>query len=375
MQHIVVLGAGFGGSAAAYRLRKLLDNQIEILVIADSDSYVYRPSLPEVALGQKSVEEIRVPLAKALPRKGIGFVKGRVQEISPSSCSVDTDAGRFDYDYLVVALGSEIAFDEVAGAREYGHVLCEADYIMKLREALNNFERGSLSIILTPDNPFELMDIGFTFALEHQLRKRGVRGSTKIHYFTPYRVILPHLGEKARGIIRGIFTEKGIEVHTEMYLQEVKSESLLFQDGKEFTSHLSVLIPPYRGRQVVARSGLGDERGLISTDEEMKSLKFDNIYVVGDALWFEGPKSARRAVIQGKVTAQSIAGRIKGHRNSAKFDERELRCIMEVGGNKAAYIRSNTFWGGTSERVWIGRIPYWMKVWLEKRFLFKNGDI
>jgi NADH dehydrogenase FAD-containing subunit len=107
----------------------------------------------------------------------------------------------------------------------------------------------------------------------------------------------------------------------------------------------------------------------------MRSLQFENVYAAGDAVSFDGPKSGRRAMLQGKVAAENIVASIRGRQNSTKFEERELNCIIEMGGNKAAYIRSNAYWGGTSERMWIGRIPYWMKIWLEKRFLFKRGDI
>jgi sulfide:quinone oxidoreductase len=222
MPRVVILGAGFGGLAAAYRLRKLARDSVEVTVISDSDKYFYRPSLPYVALGTKSLDAIYVSLPQALSRKGIGFVKGRVQEISLPSSRVETDSGSFKYDYLVVALGSEIAFNEIKGAKEYGYVLCEANCIMELRKAVEEFKGGPVAIILTQNNPFELMDIGFTFTLDHLLRKRGLRSATQIRYFTPNKNLLPHVGERTRNVIVNAFRQKEIETHTEMRLEEVR---------------------------------------------------------------------------------------------------------------------------------------------------------
>lgn len=375
MPRVVILGAGFGGLAAAYRLRRLAPQGTEVVVVADAERYFYRPSLPQVALGARRLQDVSLPIAEVLPRKGIEFLKGRVQEIRPASRTVITDAQGIEYDYLLVALGSEIAFDEVKGLREHGHVLCEAEYILRLREALEVFRGGPVAVVLTRDNPFELMDIGFALDLDHLLRRRGLRPRAEIHYFTPNEVILPHLGEKARGLLLGIFAQRGIVAHTGMHLREAIPQSVLFADGVQFPSSLTVLIPPYRGRRVVAASELGDARGYIATDDEMKSLKFANVYAVGDSVGYDGPKSGRRAVKQGQVAAHNIARRIRRQSDAVRFADREVRCIVELGGRRAAYIHSDAFWGGHRERVWVGRIPYWMKLWLEKWFILRKGDI
>lgn len=375
MARVVILGAGFGGLAVAYRLKKLVRNNGDITVVSDSDKYFYRPSLPYVALGNKSLNNLFVPLPQAMSMRDIEFVKSRVYQISPTNNTVETDSGNFKYDCLAVAVGSEIAFDEITGAKEYGYVLCEANCIMNLRTAIENFKGGAIAIILTQNNPFELMDIGFTFALDHLLRRRGLRNNTQLRYFTPNSYLLPHLGERSRNVFAQVFRKKSIETYTAMKLIEVKKDSVLFNGNKEFSSHLSVLVPPYRGRQVVAQSGLANDRGYISTDHTMRSLRNENVYAIGDAVCFDGPKSGRRAMLQGKVAGENIAAHILGHQNTVRFEERDVKCIIEMGGSEAAYIRSDIYWGGSSERVWTGTIPYWMKVWLEKRFLYKKGDI
>lgn len=375
MARVLVLGAGFAGLAAAYGLRRLAGDRADVTVLCNADGYFYRPSLPEVALGNRRPQQIVVPLEKALSRKGIRFAKCRVTRLLPTENGVEADIGRLEYDYLIVALGSEIAFDEIPGAAQYGHVLCESDRILALREAIASFRGGDVAIALTPDNPFELVDIGFTFALDHLLRRRGIRDTATIRYFTHNSLVVPHLGERGRATILDMFRRRNIAVHSGLHLCEVTPDAVVFDRDVRFPAALTVLIPPYRGRRLVATSDMADERGYIKVDDGLRSSRFDNVYAAGDSVYFAGPKTGRRAVIQGKVVAHNIASNLCGRANGAKFVERDLRCIVEAGAGRAALIRSNVYWGGTAESVWLGRVPLWLKVWLEKRFLFSGGNI
>ena len=375
MARVLVLGAGFAGLAAAYGLRQLAGDRAEVTVLCNADRYFYRPSLPEVALGHRRPQQIVVPLEKALARKGIRFARCRVARLAPKENIVEADLGRLGYDYLIVALGSEIAFDEIPGAAQYGHVLCESDRIMALREAIASFRGGDVAIALTPDNPFELVDIGFTFALDHLLRRRGIREATTIRYFTHNSLVVPHLGERGRAAILDMFRRRNIAVHSGLRLREVTADAVVLDGGAHFPAALTVLIPPYRGRRLVAESELADDRGYIVVDEGLRSTIFENVYAAGDSVYFAGPKTGRRAVVQGKVVAHNVASHLRNRANGTKFVERELRCIVEAGAGRAALIRSNVYWGGTAESVWLGRVPLWLKLWLEKRFLFSGGNI
>jgi len=372
---VIVLGAGFAGLAAAYSLRRAVQDDVEVTVVSEAESYIYRPSLPLVALGYRSSEDLSLFLPCALSRSHINFVRGRVTGILCRENSVVVNGSRYGYDYLVVAMGSEIAFDEVPGLREHGHVLCEAHLIHRLKAALENFKGGVINVALGLNNPFEMVDIGFVFLLHQYLKQRGLDRVAEIHYFTPNAEILPQVGERARSAVANFFKLRHIAIHPGRRLKALIPDGIVFDGGEAFPSQLSVLIPPYRGREPVRRSDIAGERGYIPTNDEMQALKAENVYAAGDVVLSSGPKSARKAVAQGKVAGENIAVKLTGKGAPRRFRERNIKCFIELGNRRAIYIESDILWGGRSERVWIGRLPYLVKVGLEKFFLWRRGDI
>src|SRR5690606_28746181 len=93
---VVVLGGSFGGITASYELRKALPREHEIVLVSNSSLFVYRPSLPFVALGSRRPEDITAELKPALRRRGIAFQQATVQGIDPLARRVATTAGPID---------------------------------------------------------------------------------------------------------------------------------------------------------------------------------------------------------------------------------------------------------------------------------------
>ena len=137
MAHIVVLGAGLGGSIMAYELRDAIGNGHKIMVVTKDPKYHFVPSNPWIAVGWRKPEDITIDLAPVLAKKKIDFVPVAAEKLNPAENTLDLVDGRsINYDYLIIATGPELAFDEleVLGPEANTSSICHVDHAMKARE-------------------------------------------------------------------------------------------------------------------------------------------------------------------------------------------------------------------------------------------------
>jgi sulfide:quinone oxidoreductase len=116
MPKIVVLGAGIGGISMAYELRSVVGRAADITVVSDSPYFHFVPSNPWVAVDWRRPEDIKVPLRPTLAKFGIGFDDAGAKHVRPEKNLIELGDGRvLPYDYLVIATGPALAFDEIDG--------------------------------------------------------------------------------------------------------------------------------------------------------------------------------------------------------------------------------------------------------------------
>ncbi|MDE3080026.1 MAG: NAD(P)/FAD-dependent oxidoreductase, partial [Paracoccaceae bacterium] len=112
MAHIVVLGAGLGGSIMAYELKDQIRKEDRITVVTKDPLYHFVPSNPWVAVGWRKREDITIDLAQTMKRKGIAFKAVPAEKVVPQENRLMlADGTSLDYDYLVICTGPELAFD------------------------------------------------------------------------------------------------------------------------------------------------------------------------------------------------------------------------------------------------------------------------
>ncbi|MEP4700805.1 MAG: FAD-dependent oxidoreductase, partial [Parasphingorhabdus sp.] len=142
MAKIVILGAGLGGLVAAYEIKKTLGRKHQVSIISETDYYQFQPSNPWVLVGWRDRKEITVDLAKPLNKRNIELIVGKAEKVDPvSKCVRMPDGTQVDYDYLVIATGPELAFDDVEGLGPDGQTesVCHIDHAEKGAPAFEAF--------------------------------------------------------------------------------------------------------------------------------------------------------------------------------------------------------------------------------------------
>src|ERR1041384_2274308 len=142
---VVVLGACFGGLELTTILSAALGDAIDIVLVDRSDAFVFGFSKLDVMFGRRPAAAVRHPYPD-LAKPGVRFVQAAVRSIDPAARRVVTDAGTFEADLLVVALGADLDPGATPGLVEGGNELYSVAGAAALPEALPGLERGAASV-------------------------------------------------------------------------------------------------------------------------------------------------------------------------------------------------------------------------------------
>ena len=377
-QTILVLGGGVGGLVAANQLRRSLPTEHRVILVDREPQFVFAPSLLWLMTGGRTAEDISRPLAR-LTRRGIEVIQGEIELVDAAQREVTVSGERLSGDYLVIALGAELAAELVPGLPAAGHNFYTLAGAEALRGAVGAFTGGRLVVLTAapaykcPAAPYEA-----AMLLEHYRRRQSARSQTQIDLFAAEPGPMGVAGPEVSNGVRQLVDSKGINYHPEHQVEEVDASArrLRFTNGAEAIYDLLAYVPPHRAPRVVRESGLASESGWVAVDAHTMATKFEHVYALGDVvsiplkLGKPLPKAGVFAHAEAEVVARNIALAITGRGTPGAFDGMGA-CFVETGGGKAAYGKGD-FYGEPVPEVKL-HAPGWHwhagKVWLEKNWL------
>ena len=282
---VLILGGGSGGLATAGRLKELLGDKVSITVIDKQTSFVMGFSLLRVMTGEKTEQEVKISKEK-ISQKGIKFINSEVKEIDVKKNLVRTGQGQeLAYDYLVVALGAELAPEKVPGFESAFHMYTLED-AKKLRDALSSFEGGSLKLVIS-STPFKCPPAPYEAAMliDDYLRSKGLRDKSDIQIFTPEPLPMPIAGPDVGNAVVAMLNEKRINFYNNTKISSIdgSTKEIIFENGVREKYDLLIAIPPHASPKVVRESDLADTAsGWIPVDPQNMQTKHDRVYAIGD---------------------------------------------------------------------------------------------
>jgi sulfide:quinone oxidoreductase len=342
---VLILGGGSGGLAIAGRLKELLGDKTSITVIDKQRYFVLGFSLLRIMTGEKTEQEVTIPKEK-VSQKGIRFINTEVNGIDVKNGIVDTGQGEFQYDYLVIALGAELALEKVPGFESAFHMYTLED-AKKLRDVLSSFRGGLIRLIIS-STPFKCPPAPYEAAMliDDYLRSKGLREKSDIQIFTPEPQPMPIAGPEVGNAVVSTLNEKGIGFHNNTKVSSIdgSSKQIVFDNSTREKYDLLIAIPPHTSPKVIRESSgdLADAAsGWIPVDPKNMQTKHDRVYAIGDVAAIKLPsgmmlpKAATFAFGQAEIVASNIASSVLGTetRSWDGFGE----CFIETGSGNAGY--------------------------------------
>jgi sulfide:quinone oxidoreductase len=334
---VVVLGAGFGGLELTTRLSEEFGADVDVVLIDKSDDFVFGFSKLEVMFGRTSAEQVRHPY-RDFVKPGVQFVQSTIRAIDPNAKRVETDAGTFDADILVVALGADLHPEATPGLVESGYEFYTEPGAFALRDVLATFDGGRVIVAVT-STPFKCPPApSETALLMHDfLTDRGLRDGSHISLVMPLPVPIPPSPDASQALLVA-FEERGIDWHPQTLVRALDPARrvAVLDDGAEMPYDLFLGVPTHRVPGVVAQSGMTVD-GWIPVNPMTLETQFPGVYAVGDVTSVGTPKAGVFAEGQAAVAAGGISALIRGAGESAHYDGRGI-CYLEFGHNQVAKV-------------------------------------
>ncbi|BCY05380.1 NAD(P)/FAD-dependent oxidoreductase [Actinoplanes sp. L3-i22] len=334
---VLVLGAGFGGLELTTRLAEELGGEAEITLIDKGDGFVFGFSKLDVMFG-RAVEGAVRHSYDDLVKPGVRFVRTTIRAIDPVTRSVTTDAGRFEGDVLVVALGADLDPAATPGLVEGGHEFYTVPGAFALREVLDRFEGGRVVVGVT-STPFKCPPAPSETALMMHdfLSERGLRDRSEIALVMPLGTPIPPSPAASRALL-GAFAERGIDWHPERLVTRLDPERrvAVLADGGELPYDLFLGVPVHRAPEVVRDSGMCED-GWIPVDSLTLETRFPDVYAVGDVTSVGTPKAGVFAEGQAAIVAERIIARFKNKTGIATYGGRGI-CFVEFGADRIGRV-------------------------------------
>jgi len=334
MPRVLIIGGGTGGTMLANKLGR---HKFDVTLLSASPEHMFQPALLYLAFTNASANIVRDE--RNLLSRHVRFVQDRVTLVNLRDRVVETESGtRYEYDSVVLATGADTDTSQIPGLPEvnaqFGDYHSTIAQAKKVWASLDAFKGGTLAlgqaspICVCPPSPIE----GILLA-DRLLRKKGLRGKSRLIFFTPYP--RPYPAEPMSEIIEPIVKERGIEIMTFFDVDRIDpaKRTITSIEGDTIEYDLPIVIPPFVGANIAFEpaSVLDPDRFIITDKETLHVKGFDTAYAIGDGANLPTSKAGVGAHLEAEVVGKQLAG------VAATFDGR-THCPVDLGDGRGTFV-------------------------------------
>ncbi len=347
MRKILILGSGAGGTIVANMLRReLSESEWEMTIIDRKEQHHYQAGYLFIPFGIYGEQDVIKPKKDFIP-KGVDFVCDDITRIDAKERRVETKkGGKYDYDWLVIATGCDIAPEEIEGMTDGWRKDIFDFYTLggalALRKKMKYFDSGKI-VLNIAEIPYKcpIAPLEFVFMADWFFTASGVRDKVDIELVTPLDNVFTK--PVASKILAEVAVKKNIRVtpHFDLAQVNVNDKTIESHRGDKVGYDLLVAIPPNMGDQVLIDSEISDPVGFVATDNgTLKAENFDRIFVIGDTTNVPTSKAGSVAHYMAYTLVANLMREIDGYEATHQFDG-HATCFLSSGFEKAILLDFN----------------------------------
>ncbi|MDF2543262.1 MAG: FAD-dependent pyridine nucleotide-disulfide oxidoreductase [Herbinix sp.] len=361
-KRIVIVGAGYAGILTAKKLAKKFkkQNDVSITIIDKNPFHTMLTELHEVAANRVDEDSIKISLKKVFAGRKVNVKLDTVTSIDFAKKNVIGANESYQYDYLVLSAGSKPTFYGVPGAEEFSYKLWSYEDAIVLREHIQNtFFKASCEPkkeerkrMLT----FYVVGAGFTGVemigelaeyVPILCEKYGIdRNEVSMFNVDGLSRPIPNLPEKLSDKVTRRLNKMGVQLILNAMVSSIGSDYIELKQNDKIMHNAAGTVIWAAGIQsadITKDAGASLELtrgGRIQVDSYLRSTKDQNVYVIGDNMYFV-PEGEERAVPQmvenceqsADVAAHNIVASMKGQENNLKVYKPAFHGVMVcIGG-------------------------------------------
>jgi sulfide:quinone oxidoreductase len=399
MAGITIIGSGLGGIPMALEMKEHLRSSDELTVICNMDTYQFTPSNPWVAVGWRTRQEIEIPLAPIYKKRNINFIPTGAKRVLAEKNQVELADGRMvDYDYLIIATGPGLAYDEIEGlgpVSGFTQSICRTDHALKAFDAWQSFVQDPGPIVVGAVQGASCFGPAYEFAMimETDLRRRKIRDKVPMTFVTsePY---IGHLGlggvGDTKGLLESVMRERTIKWICNAKVARVEKDKVyvseLDETGNEKKKHelffkYSMMLPAFKGIDAVyGIEGLVNPRGFVLINPYQQNPKYPNIFAIGVCVAIPAveptpvptgvPKTGFMIESMVAATAHNIRALLDNKKPAHEATWNAV-CLADFGDSGVGFVAipqippRNVNWSSKGKHIHLAKVAF------EKYFLHK----
>ena len=357
-KHVIIVGAGFAGIAAA---KKLSNKNVQVTIINKTNFHLFQPLLYQVATSTLSSSNITYPVRSIFRKsKNVRVLMDEALHVDVENKKLHTKHGVHDYDYLVLATGSSHNYfgkdhweDNAPGLKTVEDAL---SIRYRVFEAFEKAERETdpekrdalLNFVIVGGGPTGVEMAGAIAELANETLQGEYKNfkpeDAKVYLVEGTSGVLNTYSEKLKDAAKRQLKNLGVHVLLSSFVQDITEEGVVL--GRDFIPASTIIWAAGVQAKTVSFSCEIEKHktGRLIVEKDLTLKGVGDIFVAGDLSYIEGvPTTAPAAIQQGKLVAHNI---LKEYKKDFKYLDKgamatigKSAAIAEIGKIKlSGYI-------------------------------------
>src|SRR6185437_11930720 len=330
VKKVVVVGGGFGGINLVKKIWQ--DKRFEVVMVDLHNYHFFPPLLYQVATAFIEPSNISYPFRRMFEGKNnMRFHYGALQKVNPEKNNIETSTGIIEYDYLVLAIGTETNYFGMENVKKNSLPMKSIEDAINLRNhILLNMEKATitddpqekerhLNIVIAGGGPSGVELAGMLAEMGQKIVRKEYpeikRGNSRIHLIDASPHLLGPMSKKAQQSALKVLSGLGVHIELETTVKDYQDGNVVMANGQTIPTDTLIWASGVIAREVpgIAQEQLGRGRRIL-VDENNKVKSSENIFAIGD-LCFQTtdknypnghPQLAQVAIQQGTLLGENL---------------------------------------------------------------------